>query len=125
MSNRLTIARAAWGTPLPDWINALVQACDAPGASQNKVAARLSVSAATVSQVLRNSYAGDTVRIEARVRAAFVDEDVDCPAINTISAEACMSWRDRARNLTSAAPNVVRMFRACRACPKFKPETDE
>ncbi|MCD9148940.1 hypothetical protein [Pseudophaeobacter flagellatus] len=125
MNSRLAIARAAWGNTPPDWIFALVRACDAPGASQNKVAARLSVSAATVSQVLRNSYAGDTARIEARVRATFVDADVDCPAIGTISAESCMSWRDRSKRLGSAAPNVVRMFRACRACPKFKPGAEE
>lgn len=125
MSNRMIVARDAWGHDLPDWIAALVLACDAPGSSQNKVAARLGISAAVVSQTLRNDYAGNMGRIEARVRSVYLDDNVNCPALGSISAEACMSWRDRSKVLSSAAPNRVRMFRACRACPRFPRDGEE
>lgn len=115
MTDRWSIVHAAWGQDCPDWIAALVQECD--GSSQNKVAARLGITASTVSQTLRNSYPGNMASIEARVRAALLSSDVKCPALGSISGEACLRWRDRAAHLTSTIPLRVQMFRACRKCP--------
>lgn len=118
MTDRWSIVHAAWGQNCPDWIEALVKACDQ--SSQNKVAARLGITASTVSQTLRNGYPGNMASIEARVRAALLSSDVSCPALGSISGESCLRWRDRADRLTSTVPLRVRMFRACRRCPFHK-----
>ncbi len=115
MSDRLIIATEAWNDALPPWVAALIAACEQT--SQNRVAARLSVSASTVSQLIRNSYPGNMARMEARVRAVLLDKDIRCPALGSISGEACLKWRDRTGKLTSASPAIVAMFRSCRACP--------
>lgn len=116
MSARIETAREGWGACLPDWIEALVAACDE--SSQNKVAARLGLSGPTVSQVIRNTYAGDVPRIEARVRDVFLADTVNCPALGVIGSEGCLKWRDRSIQLSSAAPLIVRMFNACKRCPR-------
>lgn len=118
MSERLSIAQAAWGEDCPDWIAALVRECDL--SSQNKVANRLGITASTVSQALRRSYPGNMASIEARVRTAFMSADVACPALGKIGGEACLRWRDQSTRLTSASPLRVQMFRACRKCPVNK-----
>jgi hypothetical protein len=44
-------ALAAWGSPLPDWIKELAEACDA--SSLRKTATKLGVSAASLSLAIR------------------------------------------------------------------------
>lgn len=124
MSARREIADDAWGV-VPDWIDALVKACDAKGASQNKVAGRLGYSGSVVSQVLRKDYAGDMHRLETRVRDIFLGGEITCPALGEIKSEACLKWRDLAADLTSASPIRVRMFNACKRCDRNQQAEEE
>ena len=125
MSPRMEVASDAWGE-IPDWIAALVNACDAKGASQNKVASRMGLSGAVVSQTLRNRYPGKLRNIEDRVRAVYMAGNITCPALGEIGTEDCLKWRDRATELRSASPINVRMFSACNRCPRhLKNEGDE
>lgn len=116
MSNRMEVAREGWGADMPEWIEALVRACDET--SQNRVAVRVGYTGAVVSEVIRNRYKGRTDRFEERFRAIFLDGAVACPALGEIGAEACLRWRDRGAELNSSSPAVVRMFRACAMCPR-------
>lgn len=125
MSNRMDIAIEFWGEQVPDWVCALIKACDARGASQNRVARRLGLTGAVVSQVIRNNYGAKTDRIEARVRAVFLDGKIACPALGEISAETCMNWRDASHALSSVSPVKVRMFTACKACSRNRQAEEE
>lgn len=121
MSERMDTAVENWGT-VPDWVASLVEACD--HSSQNKVAGRIGRSAAVVSQVLRNAYAGNMRAVEQRVRDVLMAEEIACPALGPISSEDCLNWRDRAEKHSSHSPIQVRMFSACRRCHRFNPEED-
>lgn len=112
----MEVAREGWANAVPDWIEALVMACDQ--SSQAKVAKRLGYTGAVVSQVIRNSYPARHDGIEERVRAIYLGGVVACPALGQISSEACLNWRDMAGKLTSSSPAIVRMFRACSVCPR-------
>lgn len=117
MSARMQFAKEAWGD-VPDFVVALVKACDVKGATQNKVAKQLGISGGAVSQIIHNRYGADLTNIEKRVRNVFMDGAVECPALSEIAASVCLSWRDRAKTLSSASPIVVRMFHQCSACPR-------
>lgn len=123
MSERMELARAAWGHKIPDWVAAMIKACDQ--SSQAKVGSKIGRSGAVVSQIIRNCYPARMDAIEERVRAVFLDGSVDCPALGPIQAETCLTWRDRAKALTSASPSHVRMFRACKTCPRNQSNTGE
>jgi hypothetical protein len=119
----LDIARAAWGEPMPDWVETLAVACSAKGSSQAKVADLLGRSGAMVSQVLRNIYPGDMTRIEERVRGVFMDGRVACPGMGEIATQACQDWRVKAAQVVIGNPLRQRMYRACHACPRFQMES--
>ncbi len=125
MSDRMQIVREFWGQDVPDWIKALVEACDAPGSSQSRVARRLGYTGGVVSQVLRRDYLGNMGRFEDRVRSIYMAGHVTCPALGDIDSAACLNWRDRSGSLNSVAPMVVRMFRACRDCPRNRRVIEE
>ncbi len=119
------IARECWGQDVPDWIRALVEACDAPGSSQSRVAGRIGYTSGVVSQLLRNAYPGNLDRLEDRVRSIFMAGHVTCPALGDIDTAACLDWRDRSGTLKSVSPMTVRMFRACRVCPRNRRTVEE
>lgn len=114
------IARAAWGSAVPDWVLRLAEECE--GSSQAKVAARLGRSGATVSQVLRNKYAAKLDAIEEVVRGVLMDATVECPALGTISTAACRDWMAASRSFSNVNSERVRMYRACRRCPRLAKE---
>lgn len=124
MSDREKLARKSWGA-LPDWVSALITACDAPGTSQRKVADKLGVSPAVVSQIISNKYAADLSNMEDRIRSVFLSGDVECPALGTISSKTCLRWRDKAADLRSSSPIAVQMFKSCNACPRFNAEIED
>lgn len=101
---------------MPDWIETLALAC--ANSSQAKVAGMLERSPAVISQVLRNIYPADLTRIEERVRGVFMDGRVACPGLGEIAVQQCQNWRDKSGKLEVGNPLRVRMFRACRACPR-------
>ncbi|MFV1464653.1 hypothetical protein VW098_08145 [Phaeobacter sp. JH57H2] len=118
MNDRLILAQDGWGETLPEWIAVLIVECDR--SSQNVVAKQLGVSAAVVSQAIRNRYAGNMARIESAVRDVFMNAPVQCPALQVeIASAACLDHRRRAETWSHSNPFRVRMIRACRACPKF------
>ncbi len=119
----LDIARAAWGEPMPDWVETLAVACSAKGSSQAKVADQLERSGAMVSQVLRKIYPGDMSRIEERVRGVFMDGRVACPGLGEIATQACQDWREKAARVVIGNPLRQRMYRACNSCPRFSAES--
>ena len=119
----LSRARDAWGEPLPDWVETLALACDR--ASQNKVAVLLDRSSAVVSQVLSRKYPAAMDLIEERVRGVFMDGRVACPGLGEIAVQHCQDWRAKSGKLEVGSPLRVRMYRACRTCPRNSVETSE
>lgn len=117
----LDIARAAWGEAIPAWIVMLAEECGR--SSQNKVALRLNRSAALVSNVLRKKYAGDMAAVEDVVRGCFMRAVVQCPALGEISTAACRDWMAASRSYSNENSERVRMYRACRGCPRMVKET--
>lgn len=113
----LDTARAAWGDPLPDWIETLALECQLK--SQSQVAKALDVSPAAVSQVLRGKYAGSTARMEERVRGVYLDGKVSCPALGELPVNECLKHRDHAKSFQMGSPTRALMYRACHRCPRF------
>lgn len=124
MSGPVEIAREHWGADMPDWIARLAEQCAA--SSQNKVAVKLGRSAALISQVLRNKYPGDLRAVEELFRGHFMAETVLCPALGVLPLNECHDWMAKARHFTNANSLRVRMYRACKKCPRFtKGASDE
>lgn len=111
-------AQAAWGEPLPDWVEALAREADAT--SQAKTARLLDYSGALISQVLHNRYPGHVHVVEETVRAIIMGAEVSCPALGQLSLSDCRAWRQKAENFVSANAQRVRMYRACNRCPLFQ-----
>jgi len=123
MSGPRETVRQAWGDTPPDWIVALAEAC--AETSQNAVATRLSRSASLVSTVLRGTYRGDMAAVEERVRGVLMRSVVECPEIGAIPTQTCQDWRARSRTWTGVNAMRVRMFRACRTCPRNRKDKDD
>lgn len=116
----LDIARAAWGEPLPDWVETLAIACGQ--SSQAQVAKQLGRSGAVISQVLRRTYPASTAGIEDRIRGVFLAVAVECPALGAVPTNECQDWREKARVFAMGNPLRARMYRACHACPRNRKE---
>lgn len=114
------IARAAWGNAIPDWVILLAEECGK--SSQNKVAKQMNRSASLVSYVLRNKYSGDMQAVEEVVRGVFMATTVQCPALGELSTAMCRDWMRKSRSFSNENSERVRMFRACRNCPRFTKE---
>lgn len=119
----LEAAQAAWGDPLPDWIETLALECQMT--SQGRVAKALDVSAAVISQVLRRKYAASTDRVEERVRGVYLDGKVNCPALGELATNECLRHRDAAKSFQMASPRRALMYRACNRCPRFLEKPDD
>ncbi|MCW9041714.1 MAG: hypothetical protein OQK05_00100 [Pseudopelagicola sp.] len=115
---QLAIVEEAWGEDVPDWVLRLAKECEA--SSQNKVAAALRISAAVVSQSLRNCYAGDMEMVEDRVRGLYMSETVKCPALGVIETHRCRDWQKKAKHFVPSYSGRVRMFKTCQKCTRFK-----
>lgn len=116
----IEVAAAAWGENIPDWVAELARQCAAT--SQNKVAKRLNRSASMVSALLHNKYPGDMVAVEEVVRGVFMDATVECPALGTLSSADCRDWMIKARRFSNENSERVRLFKACRGCPRYRSE---
>lgn len=120
-TDHMARARAAWGDPLPDWVAVLARAC--MQSSQKKVAQKIGMSDGVVSQTLGRSYAGDMAGVESRVRGAFMNGTVECPALRgPMALNACADWQRSAQRWTPGNPTRTAMYRACRRCPRFTEE---
>jgi len=114
--NMLAKAIAAWGSPLPDWIKALAEACD--DTSLRKTAARMDVSPAMVSLAINRKrlyLSFIKVRVEKRLMITMVV----CPILGVMGRNECL--QEQARPFSSANPLRVQLFKACRnGCPYYK-----
>jgi hypothetical protein len=114
-------ARAAWGEAMPDWVAALATECDRT--CQREAGARLprgngnTYSAATVNQVLGNTYLGGLDAIEAAVRARIMVRTVHCCHLDAdLSHEDCAARAGSPMPMSS--PIALRAWQACRECPQ-------
>lgn len=124
MSGPSEIAQVSWGGCPPEWIEQLALRCSAT--SQNRVASALGLSAALISQVLRNKYPGDLQRIEELFRGHFMNATLSCPELGTLPLHECHGWKAKARQFRATNNLRVRMYRACNRCPRFvKGASDE
>jgi len=99
---------------MSDWINALRQACE--NTSQSRVAKRLGVSGAMISQALNNKYPGDLTNLRTRVEGELLGASVPCPVLGEISVRQCLDYQHQPFAATNA--QRVRLYRACRSgCP--------
>lgn len=112
------MAQICWGEDLPPWIMDLAIEC--ARTSQNKVAAKMEYSSALISQLLRAKYPGNLDAIKEVFEGVFQSATVECPALGTLPAQKCRTWRDRSRSFASTNLQRVDMYRACNKCPRNK-----
>jgi hypothetical protein len=92
------------------------------GSSQGKVAGKLGRSPALVSHVLRGNYKGDMAAVEDVVRGKLMRATIQCPALGELSTASCRDWMALSRNYSNENSERVRMYRACRRCPRMTKE---
>jgi hypothetical protein len=110
-------AIAAWGEPLPDWVDVLARACAAD--SQAAVARRLGYSGALVSNVLAAKYKADLASVETVVRGVLMAATVVCPVVGDLATDQCLGHQ-RAP-WAPHNPQRIAFYRACRAgCPNSR-----
>lgn len=119
MNIALTVHKA-WGEPLPDWVEALMQACSTQ--TQRQVADAIGYSPGAINQVLSKKYKGNLESIETAVRGALLGETVQCPGLRfEIDKAQCIAWQRRARGrLQAISATHTKMHLACRSCSRFK-----
>ena len=100
------------------WVAALAEACRQT--SQSQVARQLGRSASLVNQVLQAKYGGNLRAVEDLVRGALMAATVDCPALGRLPSHECRGWMGKAKASGSTNALRVRMYRACRACPRYR-----
>lgn len=99
---------------MSDWKSVLAERCTRD--TQAAVARALGVSPAMINKVLKGSYEGSEVRLEALVRGTFMKETVVCPVVGEISKRRCLDGQ--ARPFAATNPQRVALYRACRnGCP--------
>lgn len=114
MTNREK-AEAAWGSPLPGWVEKLAAACDAT--SVRKVAADMEVSPAIVSLAIRNKHHAPLDFIENKVKSLLDLSILPCPILGMISRKDCKD--NQQKPFSSINPIAVQLFRACRGGCKY------
>lgn len=114
-------ARAAWGASLPEEVRVLAEACN--GATASAAALRIGYSAAVVSHVLGNKYAGDMGMVLARIRGALMAETVMCPVLGEIGRDRCLTEQKRPFAATNSTRG--RLYHACKTCPNHRKNFEE
>lgn len=90
--------------------------------SQAKVGKMLGYSSATISQVLSGSYQGTLDSFLARVEEVFGTREISCPILGAIPLSRCV--KERRREFSTANPQRVQLYRACRSC-EFNTERNQ
>lgn len=106
-------ALAAWGDPLPEWIDELARLADAEGLAGAEK--RIGYSRSAVSTILAGKYAGDLDRVEQMVRGALMAETVDCPVLGEIGRDRCLTEQKEPFRATSRMR--AQLFHCCKTCP--------
>jgi len=119
--NAMDTVRAAWGADAPEWVWKLAAECNRT--SQRRVAAMLkrpdapgkTYSGAMVNMVLGGKRPLGTLGLfERAVRAALMNETVQCPVQGEIGLTECRA--NAARPFAATNPVRVKLWRACREC---------
>lgn len=106
--------QAAWPSPVPEWVEALAEACDKE--SQVIVADRIEYSNGVVSTILNNCYKGDLSAVQKAVEGALMNRVVICPVAGEIGMQQCQA--NQRRPFCATNSQRVQLFRACRdGCP--------
>jgi hypothetical protein len=109
-------AALAWGSPLPDWIRALAEACDDAGL--RATAGKLNVSPAMLSLAIGRKRA-NLDWIKGKVERLLLVSMVACPALGVMSKDECL--QKQAMPYSNANPLRMQLYRACRSgCPHFR-----
>ena len=116
MSAQVKAVQTAWGDSVPEWVIAMAMECD--GSSQSAVARKIGRSPALVNQVLKNTYKGDLKAVEELISGVFLKGTVTCPAFGELPSNECQEWRRKSRKFLNVNSQRVKMFRACRRCPR-------
>lgn len=102
------------------WIERLRRACEE--SSQAKVARDLRQrdgfpSSTVINQVVHGTYPSEKGRARLRelVEGRYMGVTVECPIQGQIARDECAHWQQQP--FTTANPERVSMFRACRTCP--------
>lgn len=108
-------AEAAWGTPLPEWVERLAAACDAK--PLRHVAEDMGVSPAIISLAIRNCHHAPLTFIEGKVKDLLNLAIVPCPVLGMITRHDCR--RNQKKPFSTINPLEVQLFRACRNGCKY------
>jgi hypothetical protein len=96
----------------PDLLNLLRDKCASLG--QSNVAKQLGYSAAAISQILSNSYKGDSATILNRVEVVFGGLSVSCPVLGEIPMANCSD--EQKKPFAATSHQRVALWKACQAC---------
>lgn len=112
MNKNTQTALQSWNGVPPVWVDELAKQCDL--SNQTKVARKLKVSSALVSQVLANKYLGNLDNVQAAVEGAYMDGCVSCPVLGDLATNECL-WHQR-QPYSNTNSVKVRLFRSCKVC---------
>lgn len=110
---------SAWGDTPPEFIRILASVVEQSG-SRAAAARRLGIDRASVSTLLANKYPASTEKM-ARTIMAWASL-VECPVLGPITGNQCQTEREKP--FIAANPSRIRLYRACRSCPR-NPECQE
>lgn len=96
----------------PDLLNLLRDKCADLG--QSNVARQLGYSAAAISQILSNSYKGDSTTILNKVEIVFGGLSVHCPVLGVIPLSNCAD--EQKKPFAATSHQRVALWKACQAC---------
>jgi len=106
---------------MTDWIDTLRDKCKAK--SQRRVAERLGISTAAISQALSGKYPSPTDRIQALVEGAYMNRVVHCSVCGPIGTDLCEQYQERP--YLGSNSRRVRIYRACHhTCPHSRVRED-
>lgn len=116
-------AKAAWGSAMPDWVEALAEECDRT--SVRKTGASIGLSPATVSLLVNNKYAPRPLAgVEKTIRSRLHLNSIHCPVLGRICFQRCRS--EQAAPLNVHDPVRLRVYKACRkGCANFQRDSTQ
>ena len=109
-------AQKAWGDCLPDFVQALAEACDK--SSQRQVGRNLGLSCAAVNLLINNRYhPRPYAYVKERIRKGLMVENVFCPVLSEIPRLRCLE--EQRAPFSSNNPLRLSLYRACPSCPHY------
>lgn len=114
----VVVMQAGWGEDMPDWVEALADAC--AKTSQQEAARRIEYTSSVVNQVLKNTYKGNMRRVEYQVRGLLMKQTVECPLdFEPLPQESCVWMQEISFDKKRAMPNAAAYRAKCPLCPHY------